>query len=280
MAHSPLEFSLFAFGFALAAGLVGSLLGVGGGIIVVPALTLVLGVDIRYAIGASIVSVIATSSGAAASYVKEHMTNLRVAMLLEIATVAGALSGAFLAGWVSGRWLYVLFGLILAYAGAAMFLNQLQPRSTTVPPDPWADRLGLHGSTRDAAGREVPYRVARTRTGFALSYVAGVVSGLLGVGGGIMKVPAMNLAMRMPIKTSTATSNFMIGVTAAASAAVYFARGEVVPVIAAPIAAGVLVGATAGSRLLPRIRSSWIRLAFVALLAFTAFRMLKQGFHA
>jgi uncharacterized membrane protein YfcA len=276
---SPLLFVLSLFAICLAAGFVGSLVGLGGGIIVVPALTLIYGIDIRYAIGASIVSVIATSSGAAAAYVREGMTNLRTAMLLEIGTTSGAISGAFLAGILHGHWLYVIFGAVLALSAVAM-LRQASDRERPVPPDAWADRLRLHGSYFDASEqREVPYRVTHTRLGLFLMYLAGAVSGLLGIGSGVLKVPAMDLAMRIPIKVSTATSNFMIGVTAAASAGVYFSRGDVDPFIAAPVALGVVLGAAAGSRVLARIDNRRLRIVFVAILLFVSAQMIWKGFH-
>jgi len=275
---TPLEFTLLAFAISLAAGVLGSLLGLGGGIIVVPALTLLLKIDIRYAIGASIVSVIATSSGAAAAYVRERMTNLRVAMFLELATTTGAISGAYLAGVVGGRWLYIIFGTIMGYSAVAMFRKRRGKAGAQVPCDALADRLRLHDSYYDqAAGQEIAYRVTHTRLGLGLMYVAGVVSGLLGVGSGALKVPAMDLAMRLPIKVSTATSNFMIGVTAAASAGVYFARGDIDPFVAAPVSAGVLMGSTIGSRLLGRLRSSWIRGVFVLVLLWISVEMLLKG---
>lgn len=275
---TPIEFFIAAFAISLAAGLLGSLLGLGGGIIVIPALTLLLGVDIRYAIGASIVAVIATSSGAAAAYVRERMTNLRVAMFLEIATTAGALSGAYLAGVISARWLYIIFGVIMGYSAIAMFRKRKQSLRADVPPDALADRLRLHASYYDEAEQEeIAYNVTRPKLGLGLMYVAGVVSGLLGIGSGALKVPAMDLAMRLPIKVSTATSNFMIGVTAAASAGVYFARGDINPFIAAPVATGVLGGATAGSRLLGRIDSAAIRTIFVVVLLWVSAQMLLKG---
>jgi len=274
---SPLAFTLITFAIACGAGLLGALLGLGGGIIVVPALTLLLGVDIRYAIGASVVSVIATSSGAAAAFVREHMTNLRVAMFLELGTTSGALAGAFLAGHVPTRWLFVVFGLVLGYSALAMLRARHEARGEA-PPDALADRLGLHGEYRDAATEGVVrYRVAHTGLGLALMAVAGMVSGLLGVGSGALKVPAMDLAMRLPIKVSTATSNFMIGVTAAASAGVYFARGDIDPFVAAPVAAGVLLGALVGSRVLPRAKSRAVRMLFVVVLLVVSARMLAQG---
>jgi hypothetical protein len=275
---TPLEFILITFAISLAAGVLGSLLGLGGEIIVVPVLTLLMGIDIRYAIGASIVSVIATSSGAAAAYVREHMSNLRAAMFLEMATTAGAICGAYVAGVIHPRWLFVLFGLILGYSGIEMFRKLADDQADAVPPDRLADRLRLHGSYYDAAlGREVAYRVTHTRLGLVLMYIAGVVSGLLGIGSGALKVPAMDLAMRLPIKVSTATSNFMIGVTAAASARLYFARGDVDPIVAAPVAAGVLIGAVGGSRLLPGLRGRSIRIVFVIVLAWISLQMLWKG---
>jgi uncharacterized membrane protein YfcA len=275
---TPIAFTLITFAIAVGAGVLGSLLGLGGGIIVIPALTLMLHVDIRYAIGASIVSVIATSSGAAAAYVRERMTNLRVAMVLEIATTTGALSGAYLAGRVDVRLLYVIFGLVLGYSALAMTRKRHQHASAYAPPDRLADRLRLHGEFFDPATQQtVIYRVTRTYLGFALMYVAGVVSGLLGIGSGALKVPAMDLGMRLPIKVSTATSNFMIGVTAAASAGVYFARGDIDPFVAAPVAAGVLLGARAGSRLLGRLHSSVIRVVFVVVLIWISIEMLLKG---
>ena len=275
---TPAQFSLEVFGISLVAGVLGALLGLGGGIIVVPALTLLFGLDIRYAIGASIVSVIATSSGAAASYVREHMTNLRVAMLLELGTTTGALTGAFLAGVLHTRWLYVIFGLMMGYSAVVMFRGRHQLVDADVPPDAWADKLKLHGSYFDQAlGQQVSYRVTRSKLGLVLMFVAGLVSGLLGIGSGALKVPAMDLAMRLPIKVSTATSNFMIGVTAAASAGVYFVRGDIDPFVAAPVAAGVLFGATAGARLLPRLQSHSIRVAFVLILLFVSGEMLWKG---
>lgn len=232
---TPLVFTLIAFAASFVAGLFGSLVGVGGGIIVVPVLTLVLDVPIHYAIGASIVSVIATSSGAASSYVRKGMANLRVAMFLEVATAAGAIAGALLAGLAPEKVLYIAFGTVLVYTALSMIRKR---KANRVPaPDPLADRLRLHGSYYDEAEKqEIHYRVGRTKLGFGVSGIAGLMSGLLGIGGGAIKVPAMNLAMGIPLKVCTATSNFMIGVTAAASATVYFLRGDVLPFVAAPVA--------------------------------------------
>lgn len=278
-AVTPLGFILVTFAASLIAGAIGSLLGVGGGIIVVPVLSLVFGIDIRLAIGASLVSIIATSSGAAAAYVRERMTNLRVAMLLEVGTTAGALCGATLAAHISGRWLFVLFGLMLGYSALAMLRKRQEHADpASAPPDAWADKLQLHGSYFDrAVQREIPYRVTRAKLALAIMFVAGVASGLLGIGSGILKVPSMDLLMRLPIKVSTATSNFMIGVTGAAGAGIYFARGDINPFIAAPVACGVLIGATAGSKLLGRLHSRRIRVAFVVVLLWASAQMLWKG---
>ncbi len=274
---TPFVFTLVVLAISCLAGLLGSLVGVGGGIIVVPALTLLLGVGIQKAIAASIVSVIATSSGAASSYVRERIANIRLGMVLEVSTVLGALTGALLAAVVPVRGLFLLFACILAYTAWSMF-RRPTARPVDAAPDRLAERLGLHGAFYDRSlGREVAYRVSRTRLGLAVGYVAGVASGLLGIGGGILKVPVMNLAMGMPIKACTATSNFMIGVTAATGAAVYFMRGEVLPFVAAPVAVGVLLGARAGARLLGGMRSDAIKLIFVAVLVVSSIQMLLKG---
>ncbi len=275
---SPLEFVLALAGISVVAGFVGSLIGLGGGIIVVPALTLLFGIDIRYAIGASIVSVIGTSSGAAAAYVREHMTNLRAAMFLELGTTAGAVSGAYLAGLLHGRWLYLIFGVVLAQSAFGI-LHRMTVPAGPVPPDRWADQLQLHGSYFDEArGRQVSYRVTNTRLGLVLMWLAGLFSGLLGLGSGTLKVSAMDIAMRMPIKISTATSNLMIGVTAAASAGVYFLRGDIDPIVAAPVALGVVAGAFVGSRILGRTDSRLLRTIFLVVLVFVASQMIWKAF--
>jgi uncharacterized membrane protein YfcA len=274
---TPLALIASIFAIALLAGFAGSLLGLGGGIIVVPALTLIFGVDIRLAIGASIISVIATSSGAAAAYVKENLANLRVAMFLEIGTTLGAISGAYLAGIVHTRFLFILFGLLLAWSAVAMLQKRHEAHGDAYA-SPLADRLRLHSSYFDEAiGQAVDYRVTRPITGLGLMYLAGAASGLLGIGSGALKVPAMDLAMRLPMKVSTATSNFMIGVTAAASAGLYFVRGDIDPVLAAPVAAGVLFGATIGSRFLGRLESRVIRVVFIVVLVVVSVQMLVRG---
>lgn len=274
---TPLAFVLIVFAISLCAGFLGSLLGLGGGLIVVPALTLILGVDIRLAIGASIVSVIATSSGAAAAFIRDRLANIRVAMFLEVGTAAGAISGAYLAGIFPPRILFVLFGLIIAYSAFAMIRGR-KKSAEEIEAGPWAVRLQLRSSYYDdAANEQVEYQPIRARLGLALMYVAGTVSGLLGIGSGALKVPAMDLAMALPIKVSTATSNFMIGVTAAASAGVYFSRGQIDPFIAAPVAIGVLGGSYFGAHTLGRIGSRAVRVIFVVVLVIISTQMLWKG---
>ncbi|CAN5528746.1 sulfite exporter TauE/SafE family protein [soil metagenome] len=275
---APLWFTVITFFVALGAGVLGSLLGLGGGLIVIPALTLAFGVDMKYAIGASIVSVIATSSGAAAAYVRERMTNLRVAMLLEVGTTAGAIAGATITGYLNKSALFVIFGSIMFLSAILMLRKRREHLSKTMRTDPISDRLRLHDSYFDEnQQREVAYQVEHPILGLVMMVVAGCVSGLLGVGSGVLKVPAMDLAMKLPIKVSTATSNFMIGVTAAASAGVYFARGDINPYIAGPVAAGVMIGATVGSRLLGRLKNNFIRTLFVIVLLIVSVQMLMKG---
>ena len=268
---------LVVAGISFVAGFLGSLLGLGGGMIVIPALTLILHVDIRVAIGASIISVIATSSGAAAAYVRDRLANLRVAMFLELGTTTGAIIGAYIAGIVHPRFLFILFGAILAYSAVAMLIGR---RATDEQTEigAFTRHLKLSGSYfDDAAGIEIAYEPVRARLGLLLMVIAGTVSGLLGIGSGALKVPAMDLAMELPIKVSAATSNFMIGVTAAASAGVYFARGDIDPFVTAPVACGVLLGATIGSHLLGRLRSQVIRIVFIVVLLWVSAEMFLKG---
>jgi uncharacterized protein len=276
---TPLFFVLVVAGISFLAGFLGSLLGLGGGMIVIPALTLMLHVDIRLAIGASIISVIATSSGAAAAYVRDRLANLRVAMFLELGTTTGAIIGAYIAGIVHPRFLFILFGVILAYSALAMLRGK---RTGDEPTEVGAftRHLKLSGSYfDDAAGLEIAYEPVRARLGLLLMLIAGTVSGLLGIGSGALKVPAMDLAMELPIKVSAATSNFMIGVTAAASAGVYFARGQIDPFITAPVALGVLAGALVGSYTMGRIGSRAVRIIFVIVLVLISVQMLLKGIH-
>lgn len=276
---SSLEiFVLTIFVASVVAGLVGSLVGLGGGVLIVPLLTLFFHLDIRLAIGASIVSVIATSSGAAAAYVRDHLTNVRVGMLLELATSVGAVTGALVAAFLNARVLFLLFGGILLVSILPTFMKLGEELPGNVVDDRWATRFRLASYYPDRArGGPVSYRVTRVPVGFGLMYVAGVVSGLLGIGSGALKVLAMDTAMRLPMKVSSATSNFMIGVTAAASAGIYFWRGDVLPLVAAPVALGVLTGATVGAKLLVRFRNNTVRLVFLPVLAGVAIQMFLRG---
>lgn len=264
---------------SIAAGIFGSILGLGGGIIITPALTLLFGIDIKYAIGASIVSVIATSSGAAIAYIKDKITNVRIGMFLEIATTLGAITGAFISGLIDSKYLYVIFGVLLLYSAIAMLKKKGQELPSNVKIHPMADKLRLNGEYYDKVLKEnVSYNVDGVYGGFSMMYAAGVISGLLGIGSGIFKVMAMDLFMKLPLKVSSATSNFMIGVTAAASAGVYLLRGDIDPKIAAPVALGVLVGAAIGTKIMQNLRSKTIRMIFIPVLAFVSIQMIIKGF--
>jgi len=266
------------FATSVVAGAVGAILGLGGGILLIPILTLFYGVDLHYAMGASIVSVIATSSGAAAAYLRTSLSNIRIGLFLTLATVSGALVGAGLAGVVPVRVLQLLLGLALGYS-AFTTLRQLHVEIPEwLEPDPLALRLRLEGTYYDVPlDREVKYRATRVRQGFAAMFGAGLLSGLLGIGSGAFKVLAMDYFMRLPMKVSTATSNFMIGVTSAATASVYFARGDIHPLLATPVAIGVMVGAVVGTRLMARLRNTTVRKAFLPVLAYLAISMILRG---
>jgi uncharacterized membrane protein YfcA len=263
---------------SIAAGLLGSLVGLGGGVLIVPLLTLVFKLPIAFAIGASIISVIGTSSGAAAAYVRDRLTNLRIGMFLEIATTIGAISGAFLVRVLAPDLLNIIFGVILLVSAAPLVVEIGEDTPQGVTNDRLANRLHLAGSYPDQQlGKEVAYQVTRTPWGLAMMYVAGLISGLLGIGNGTFKVIALDSLMRLPIKVSTTTSNFMIGVTAAASAGIYFSRGDIPPLVAAPVALGILVGALVGARLLARISNAVLRLIFLVVLLVSAIEMLLHG---
>ena len=266
------------FAVSAAAGLLGALAGVGGGILVIPALTFGFGVDIHLAVGASIVSVIATSSGAATAYVRDRMTDVRVGMFLELATTTGAVCGALLAAIVAPAFLYVLLGVVLLGSAATQVARMGEEVPPADPPSALARLLRLESSYPDRRlGREVPYSARRIPLGFVLMWIAGVVSGLLGIGSGVLKVLAMDGAMRLPMKVSSATSNFMIGVTAAASAGIYLGRGDVDPRIAAPVALGVLTGAIVGARLLGRVSHRAVRLIFLPVLVVVGLETIGRG---
>jgi uncharacterized membrane protein YfcA len=274
---TPLIFFVGVLLLAYWAGLLGALAGIGGGIVIVPALTLIFGVDIHTAIATSIVAVVATSTGAAPVYVRNKITNIRLGMLLETATVAGSLTGALIAVHAGTKALYILFSVMVTYTAVQMLYGS-NAGHRSVPHSRLADRLKLHGIYYDKASHQkVPYRVVRTELGLVISAFAGLASGLLGVGGGAIKVPAMHLLMGLPMKVCTATSNFMIGVTAASGAAVYFIRGEVAPLITAPVVIGVVLGATTGAKIMNRIRSKVIKVIFVIILIMTAIQMFIKA---
>jgi hypothetical protein len=260
---------------SVGAGLLGSLTGLGGGVIIIPLLTVVLGVDIRYAIGASLVSVIATSSGSAAAYVREGFSNIRVGMFLEIATTLGALGGAVVALHVSPSIIAVVFGLVLLFSAWQMFRSP--PRDAdSVAPDPVASFLRMNG-TYPEAGRLRPYNVRAVPAGFGLMALAGMLSGLLGIGSGALKVIAMDRAMKIPFKVSTTTSNFMIGVTAAASAGVYLNRGYIDPGVAMPVMLGVLLGSLLGARVLAGAKTRVLRIVFATVILILGIEMIYNG---
>jgi uncharacterized protein len=263
---------------AVVAGLVGSLLGLGGGVLIIPMLT-ALGVDIRHAIAASIVAVIATSCGAAASYVRDGLANIRLGIFLCVATTTGALLGAGLNGVLPVRALFLIFAVVLSWSGVVMYRKRGRPLSRLEPPeDAPAGRLRLAGRYYDQTlGRERRYAAQRPGLGFGLMLGAGTVSGLLGIGSGSLKVPAMDVAMDLPIKVSTATSNFMIGITGLASALVYLQRGQVLVSLVAPIALGVVAGAAIGTRILPRVPAATLRSWFLVIMALVVGQMLYRA---
>jgi uncharacterized membrane protein YfcA len=270
-----LEFSGLVFGISILAGLLGALTGLGGGVVITPALVLMLGVDMRYAIGASLVSVIATSSGAAAAYVREGFTNIRLGMFLEVATTLGAITGAFLSARISTPVLGVIFGVVLLWSA---YLSS-KPHAATHPTsghDSLAERLRLN-SQYPAQGAWHRYDVTHVKTGLGLMFGAGTISGLLGIGSGALKVIAMDQTMRVPFKVSTTTSNFMIGVTAAASAGLYLHRGYIDPGLTMPVMLGVLAGSTVGARILMEARTKVLRLVFAAAVAAMAVQMIYSG---
>jgi uncharacterized membrane protein YfcA len=257
------------------AGGIGALTGLGGGVVIVPLLVIVFGVDIRYAIGASLVSVIATSSGAAAAYVREGYSNIKLGMFLEIATTIGALSGATLAAHVPANGLAIVFGLVLLHSAYLSGHRADDTRGALV-----ANRLALAlqlDSSYPTPEGPRPYRVQRVPIGFGLMYLAGLLSGLLGIGSGAIKVLAMDQAMHLPFKVSTTTSNFMIGVTAAASAGTYLHRGYIDPGLGMPIVLGVLLGSMVGARVLTAARTAWLRAIFTWLIVALALEMLYNG---
>ncbi len=260
------------------AGLVGAVFGLGGGVLIIPFLTLVEGVPVPLAVGASLVSVVATSSASAATYVQDHLTNLRLGMFLEVGTVAGAITGAYVAAFLPASILLILFGAMLLYATSVMISNRKIDFPEGVVPDKISAALRLGSEYPDHITKlTIKYEVTKTPHTLGISYVAGIVSGLLGVGGGIISVPTMNLVSKVPVKVASATSNFMIGVTAAASGSVYFIRGDVHPLLVAPLMIGVVGGAAIGTRLLRVTPPNQVKVAFAILLAIVSVLMILKG---
>jgi uncharacterized membrane protein YfcA len=264
---------LWLFAVALGTSLLGGLLGMASGIFIVPILTIFGRIDLHTAIGASLISVIACSCAGAAPFLQDRLTNIRLAILLETATTFGALCGVFVAGLIPPKYLFVIFALILLLSARQMAARRKEPPRAELP------RSELPGAKLSGAwDRDLGYAVQRLPLGMALMYGAGLISALLGIGSGVLKVPAMDTALRLPIKVSSATSNFMIGVTAAASAGVYFARGEILTPVAAPIALGSVVGAVLGARILMKVPNDKLRLMFVCILVILSAQMMLAAF--
>ena len=268
---------------AVFAGFLGSLVGLGGGIIITPALTILFGFDIKYAIGASIVAVIATSSGSAIAFVKDHISNMRVGMLLEVFTTAGGVVGALMAGVFSSKLLYIFFSLILLNSFYGMLkktglITKAKKEEVVVENDKYAEKYKLNSSYYDKAiDKTIDYNVTNVPQGSLVMFGAGFASGLLGIGSGAFKVVALDTYMKLPIKVSTATSNFMMGVTATASALIYFFNGTINPAVAAPIALGTLIGSRTGAKVMQRLDAKYIRLIFLPILLFTIVNMFLKG---
>jgi uncharacterized protein len=269
---------LVIFLVSILAGFVGALFGLGGGILIIPFLTLVEGVPLPLAVGASLVSVVATSSSSAATYVRDHMTNIRLGMFLEIGSVAGAITGAFVSLYLPASALFIVFGALLLYAAGVMVKARKVDFPTGIASDTTAKSLNLADEFTDLSiNKTVKYEVQRTPLTIFITYFAGISSGLLGVGGGIINVPTMNLISKLPVKVASATSNFMIGVTAAASSTVYLLRGDVNPILTAPLIIGVGAGAIFGTRVLKLTPPLRVKVAFAVLLATVSIFMILKG---
>lgn len=276
-----LHTALLMLGVGIFAGIMGSILGIGGGMIVTPIVTLAMGLDIKYAIGASIIAVIATSSGSTIAFLKDDVLNLRVAMFLEIATTIGAIIGALLTGAFEPMILYILFGSLLVFSSWNMYrkMRSGQEVLQQVHADKWAEKFNLNSSYYDKnTKQQVDYQVENVPGGFLIMLGAGLASGMLGIGSGAFKVMAMDGAMKMPLKPSSATSNLMMGVTAAASATVYFLNGSIRPDLAVPLALGILGGSTIGTRIMQILPSKLIRLIFIPILLYLGLQMILKGF--
>lgn len=273
-------FSVLFIG-AIFAGFLGSLTGLGGGVVLVPLLTIGFGIDIRYAIGTSLISVIATSSGAASAFLKDGLLNIRIGMFLEIATTLGAIAGAAIAYFAPTNFIAIIFGLVLLYSAAVSFRKSKEvdglPDQNKVNQGKFARLLKANGTYSDVNEGEVTYKLQHVGGGLTVMMIAGILSGLLGIGSGALKVIAMDSIMKIPFKVSTATSNFMIGVTAAASAGIYFNRGYIDPVLSMPVMIGVLAGSLLGARILLKSQTKSIRVVFAIVIVFLALEMIYSG---
>jgi uncharacterized protein len=279
LAETQIGLELWLFAVALGTSMLGGVLGMASGIFIVPILTMFGRIDFHAAVGASLISVIACSCGSAAPFLKERLTNIRLAILLETATTSGALCGVFIAGLIATRVLYVVFALVLLLSAYQMLARRRQATlSLADGPGRWAALRLDSAYLERAPDREVAYSVQRLPFGMVLMYGAGLISALLGIGSGVLKIPAMDTALRLPIKVSSATSNFMIGVTAAASAAAYFARGDIITFVAAPIALGSVVGAVFGARILMTVANDKLRMMFIVILLMLAVQMMLAAF--
>ena len=270
-----LAFTLILLAASYCAGLLGSLTGLGGGVVVIPVLTLCFGVDFHYAVGAALVASIATSSGSGSAYVKEGVTNLRLGMFLEIATTIGAVCGAAVAIYLNSNTIAIIYGNVLVLT-AAMQQRRKSDHDGVVGSE-MARRLKLFGSWPQKDGTMKHYQLRHVGGGFSVMYVAGVLSGILGIGSGVLKVIAMDGIMKVPFKVSTTTSNFMMGVTACASAVIYVQRGNIVPGMACPVMIGVLFGALTGAKLLKRLDVRLLRRIFCIVILMVAANMIYQG---
>lgn len=271
-------FTIVLFFGAIFAGFLGALTGLGGGVVVIPLLTLGFGVDMRYAIGAALVTSIASSSGAAAAYIKEGITNVRIGMFLEIATTTGAVIGAIVAMYLDKMYIAIVFGCVLMFSAYRSVRKKDEVDTDfSAQGDKLGDKLKLNGAYTKPDGTVVNYKVHNVMGGYSLMTLAGALSGLLGIGSGALKVLAMDTAMKIPFKVSTTTSNFMVGVTAAASAVVYLQRGYIDPGLAMPIVVGVLLGAFIGSKILPKANVKKLRMLFSVVIFFLALSMMYNG---
>lgn len=270
-----LLFSVLVFLVSLVAGVLGALTGLGGGIVIIPALVLLFKVNIHYAMGASLISVIATSSGTSAAYLKEGYTNIRIGIFLESGAVIGALVGAYLVSFFPTSILAIILGVVLIFS-AYFSLKKKESKVKEKTTHPWAIALQLNGSYPTQQGMK-PYQVQNVPLGLSLLTLAGLISGLLGIGAGALKVLAMDLSMGLPYKVSTTTSNFIIGITATVSSGIYLARGYVDPLITFPVLIGVVIGAYCGAKLLTKVATKTLRLIFVCVIFLIAIQMIYKG---